>query len=312
MADWYFRNNQTNQGQQTQGSLMPCPSCRNLVRKGEEFCPYCARRLRPESGARAWVRKMLATPFVATRGLILFCVAMFMVQMLADVALPAAFKPDMGNSGLFDLGTASPITYIRLGSNFMLIVARHQQFWRFVTACFLHFGILHILMNCWVFKDIGYLAERFWGAKQVFATFVLTGLCGSAASYLWHVYRGINVNSAGASGAIFGVAGLFIGAYYKNKHQVGEVLGAHLLRWVITMLVMGLVMRVVDNAAHIGGVLSGAVLGYFLPPTNFSRTLARDTKIWNAAAIASVVLLVVAFAIMIAFFARGPEHVLTL
>ncbi len=306
MADWYFRNNNQNNNTAHNG-LKVCPGCRNLVKPSEEFCPYCARRLRAAGGVRGWWRKTLSRPFVATRFLLGMIVAVFVLQFVADFFLPAQYRIPMRGGGIFGLLTANPLTYIRMGSNFHPFVAEFGQYWRFLTYCFLHFGLIHILFNGWALWDLGRLAERLWGPRQVFATFVLTGIAGGFFSFAWNMALSNWSNSAGASGSLCGILGLLLGAYFKKKHQIGEYLGSQLIRWAVMILVFGLVAGA-DNAAHIGGMMSGAVLGYFLSPTDHSRTLERDMQIWNYAAIVSLALLVVCAAFAVVFFAHGPAY----
>lgn len=303
MADWYFR------GGPSQNNLQACPGCRNLVRRDEEFCPFCARRLRAEGGLRGLVRRLSGYPEIMTRILLGMIVAVFVLQIVADYFLPAAYRLDNRGGGLFSLMQADPMTYLRMGSNFHLFVAHVHQYWRFVTSCFLHFGVIHILFNGWVLWDLGRLAERLWGSKQVFATFILTGIVGSAFSFGWNMMLDTPKNSAGASGAICGLLGLLIGAYYRNRWSVGEYLGSSLVRWAVYILVFGLVMRA-DNAAHIGGLVSGGALGYFLAPSKQTKTPERDGKLWSAAAWVSLALLVASFAFAIAFYAQGVQAVL--
>ncbi|MCC8181116.1 MAG: rhomboid family intramembrane serine protease [Planctomycetes bacterium] len=303
MADWYFRNKQNN--------LKPCPGCRNLVRSTEEFCPYCARRLREEGGLRGGIKKILSRPFAASRSLVILIGAVFVLQFLADLFLPAQYRSGSGG-GFFSLLTASPITYIRMGSNFHVFVYAYQEYWRFLTSVFLHFGLIHILFNCWAFWDLGRLAEKLWGSKEVFATFILTGIVGAWTSYGWHMYVSSPVNSAGASGAICGILGLLLGAYYRNRWQIGQFLGSQLMRWAVYIIIFGLVAGA-DNAAHIGGMISGAALGYFLAPTSAnSANRVRDSKIWNILAGLSLLLLVVCFVFAVVFYLQGPELVTTM
>lgn len=304
MADWYFRDNKPN-------PLQKCPGCRNLVRRDEEFCPFCARRLRAEGGVRGAVRKLFSQPDSVTRALVIACVAVFFLQMLADFTLPIQYH-NQGGGGFWSLLTANFVTYIRMGSNFHLLVAVKHEYWRWVTYCFLHFGLIHILFNCWAFWDLGRLAERLWGGKEVFATFILTGIAGGAASYAWNMFvLHSPKNSAGASGAICGILGLTLGAYLKNKYHVGEYLGSQLIRWAVYILVFGLVAGA-DNGAHIGGMAAGAALGYFLPPTERSKTPARDAKIWNGLAILSLILLIASIVCAAYFFSQGPEYAVTI
>ncbi len=303
MADWYFRGS----GGGKPNNLIVCPGCRNLVRRGQEFCPFCARRLRAESGVRGWIRGAFAAPDSMTKFLIGCLVAVFLLQFASDFLLPEQLR-DPGRGFLGGLMGANSLTYIRMGSNFHYLVGAYHEYWRWLTYCFLHIGILHILFNGWAFWDLGRLAERLWGARQVFAVFTLTGIAGGALSSFWNLaVLGRFANSAGASGAICGILGLLLSAYYKNRYHVGEFLGAQLVRWAVMILVFGLVIGA-DNAADIGGMVAGAALGYFLPPTATTKTPGRDGKIWRGLTAASVVLVIVCFSCVVYFYAQGPVY----
>lgn len=299
MADWYFRSNKPN-------SLVVCPGCRNLVRRGEEFCPFCAKRLRAESSLRAFFDQVFSRPDTMTRILIGMIVAVFFLQLVADHFLPPEYRSG-GGGGFAGLLGSNGLTYIRMGSNSHVLVALFHEYWRWVTYCFLHGGLLHILFNCWAFWDLGRLVEKMWGWRQVFAVFILTGITGGGASYAWNVYvMGTPSNSVGASGAICGILGMLLGAYYRNKYAVGEALGALLIRWAVTILVFGLVVGA-DNAAHIGGMIGGAVLGYLFEPVHITKRYSLDKKIWTALALLSLALLVASIGFAVAFYAQGPN-----
>ena len=299
MADWYFRDGNKSNG------LKVCPGCRNLVRD-EEFCPLCARRLRPQGGVRGLAKRIFSRPDAMTRILLGMIVVVFILQFVADFFLPLSYH-DRGGGGLFSFLTNNGVTYIRMGSNFHLLVLAWHEYWRWVTYCFLHLGILHILFNGWAFWDLGRIAERLWGAKQVFATFILTGIVGGAFSFGAGIYIfGRASNSLGASGAICGILGLLLGSYYRNKYHVGEYLGAQLVRWAVYIIAFGLAIGA-DNAAHIGGMLSGAVLGYFLLPSKSTKNFARDSRIWTVLAVLSFVLLLASVVMAILFYSKGPQ-----
>ncbi len=294
MADWYFRNRQKQ-------TLEACPGCRNLVRKGQEFCPFCARRLGPEGGVAGMLKsvrdavkqRFLNRPDAMTRLLLGMMIVMFFAQFAAELLLHARLHG--GGGGMFSFLSVSRDAYLLLGASDAVLVL-HGQAWRFVTYCFLHSGLLHILFNGWMLWDLGRLAERMWGGAQLFATFILTGIAGGALSFLVAVFvLGEPRWTVGASGAICGVLGLLLGAYYKNRYHVGGELGPQVLRCAIYILVFGIVVGA-DNSAHIGGMLSGAALGYFLPPTRTTNTAARDAKAWRFLATGSAVLLVAAYA----------------
>ncbi len=307
MSDWYFR------GKSSAGAgpnrLKVCPGCRNLVNAGEEFCPFCARRLRDSNSVSAFVRRYFSRPGAMTQTLIGALVAVFLLQLLADLFLPPEYRRG-GGGGLMSFLSADSLTYIRLGSNFHALTFYAGEYWRLLSYAFLHFGLVHIGFNCWAFWDLGRLSERLWGARQLFAVYILTGISGGIFSLLVAMgIMGRAANSVGASGAICGVLGLLLGTYYRNKYSIGRELGGYLIQWAIYILVFGLVAGA-DNGAHIGGFLGGGAIGYFLPPSNVTKTFDRDRRIWNFLFWLSVVLLIVCVGCVAYYYAQGVEHAL--
>ncbi len=305
MADWYFRGK--NSGGGGQNRLKVCPGCRNLVNAGEEFCPFCARRLRDSNSLSAFLRRYFAQPGSMTQTIIGALAAIFILQLVADMFLPAEFRRG-GGGGLMSFLSADGLTYIRMGSNFHALTLYAGEYWRFLSYTFLHFGLIHIGFNCWAFWDLGRLAERLWGARQLFAVFILTGITGGICSLLVSMMLlGHASNSVGASGAICGVLGLLLGSYYRNRYTIGRELGAFLIQWAVYILVFGLVAGA-DNGAHFGGFLGGGAIGYFLPPANAGKTYDRDRQIWNILFWLAALLLMVCLGFTVYYFAQGPEY----
>jgi rhomboid protease GluP len=134
---------------------------------------------------------------------------------------------------------------------------------RLLTSNYVHIGIIHIALNMWCLFNLGTLAKRIFDRWTYLLVYTATGIAGSIASLWWHP----SVVGAGASGAIFGLAGALITALYLAKLSIPkEVVQANmksLLSFAGYNLVFGLRLGV-DNAAHIGGLASGLVLGAFL------------------------------------------------
>jgi rhomboid protease GluP len=134
---------------------------------------------------------------------------------------------------------------------------------RWITAAFIHVNVLHIFMNLWVLAQIGVLAEEAIGRGLFLATYVVTGAAGNAVGTVLAMTQHRHLLSAGASGAImglFGVATVF--AWRTGQRPIASVLAKN----VLFVLVIGFVMTArgviaVDNAAHIGGLVTGAVIG---------------------------------------------------
>jgi rhomboid protease GluP len=151
---------------------------------------------------------------------------------------------------------------IQWGANIRYLTLDHQ-WWRLFTCCFVHIGILHLLLNMYALLYIGILLEPRLGSARFLSAYLLTGVMASLASLYWHTHTA----SAGASGAIFGMYGVFLALLTTNlipkAHRtplfasIGIFVGYNLLAGT---------RAGVDNAAHIGGVLSGFIIGYLFYP----------------------------------------------
>lgn len=137
------------------------------------------------------------------------------------------------------------------------------EWWRLLTACFVHIGIFHVALNMYALLYIGVLLEPLIGGIRLAVAYLVTGLLASVMSLWWHEL----IISAGASGAIFGLYGVFIallagGLVEKN---VRKDLLTSMLLFVGYNLIFGLKAGI-DNAAHIGGLIAGLLFGFALLP----------------------------------------------
>lgn len=149
------------------------------------------------------------------------------------------------------------------------------DWWRLLTSTFLHGGLMHVLANMYGLLFVGIFLEPLLGKTKFLTTYLLTGLLASIASIWWYEAT----ISVGASGAIFGLYGLFL-AFMLTKVFPTEFGKAFLLSTVIFVgynLLMGLVGGI-DNAAHIGGLLSGFVVGLILYPTIKKEIVNESTE----------------------------------
>jgi membrane associated rhomboid family serine protease/Flp pilus assembly protein TadD len=186
-----------------------------------------------------------ATPrFFVTPALITANVAYFAIAVLRGVS---AMQPE--RQQLLDLG-ASYGPFIFEG-----------QWWRLVSANFVHIGFLHLFFNMWCLWSLGNAAERMFGNLTFLLIYVFSGIGGSLASLAWHPA----VLSAGASGAVFGIAGALVSMLYFGHilvpRQVVRELLSSLAFFVGFNLLLGSVLEGVDNAGHIGGLVVGLGLG---------------------------------------------------
>ncbi len=138
------------------------------------------------------------------------------------------------------------------------------QPWRALTSNYVHIGIIHILLNMWCLWNLGFIAERIFGKFTFLLAYTICGLAGSVASLWWHPM----VVGAGASGAIFGIAGALITALYLGRLPVSREALRPTLKSVVSFAVynlfIGAASGFVDNSAHIGGLVMGLALGAVL------------------------------------------------
>ena len=176
-------------------------------------------------------------------------------------------------------GSQDPTVLDRFGALFGPLVAE-GQYWRLLTAIFLHVGFVHVAFNSLGLFVFGTAFERACGPLRMMAVYVGAGLAGSALSYL----ASPAVRSAGASGAIFGLLGALAVYLVVNRQEFGK-LGQREITTVLFLAAMnllnGLTTPGVDNWAHVGGLIGGAALGLAVIPRH---DLARNVPAhsWTA------------------------------
>lgn len=135
------------------------------------------------------------------------------------------------------------------------------EWWRLLTSVFTHIGVLHLAMNMYALFYVGPLLEPLLGERLYTVAYLATGIISSAVSLWWH---DITI-SAGASGAIFGLYGVFAALLVTNliEKETRKQLLSSIMIFIVYNLVNGL-RGGVDNAAHIGGLISGVVIGFII------------------------------------------------
>jgi membrane associated rhomboid family serine protease len=182
---------------------------------------------------------------------------------------------------------------VRWGANWGPLSLGTQP-WRIFTSNYLHIGIVHIALNMWCLWGLGNLAERIFDGWTYVLTYTCCGIAGSLASLWWHPM----VYGAGASGAIFGLAGALITALYMGRLPIPKLALRGTMRSLLMFagynLLFGAVGRGIDNSAHIGGLMAGLALG-----AGFARHLTDSREVrsrWNrGVVVAAAVLLFIFF-----------------
>jgi rhomboid protease GluP len=184
----------------------------------------------------------------------------------------------------------SEAALLHYGANNTILVL-HGQWYRLVTATFVHVGLIHLATNMWCLWNLGMLGEPLLGPFGTIAVYLLTGAAGNLLSMAFNVLATLITRNpqslyevgAGASGAVFGIAGILIVLLSNRRLPFSwrdlQALRRRVVQFAGINLLIGLGANVlplgvsIDNMAHIGGFLSGLALGVPLLPR---MTAGRD------------------------------------
>ncbi len=225
-----------------------------------------------------------------TLGLIVVCALVFAVTF----ALAMVERPDAAALLRSSWSLDSPAAFDRTGGLVMTRIWLDGQWWRILTAGFVHGSWLHLALNGWALWVVGQWTERGWGWRGHLAVFVLSSVGGCLASLAW-VEAPIVV---GASAGIFGLAGGLVVARRFGEaplqRRLAPVASGRLAFWLAVWLIVGWQLPMLANAGHAGGLLVGCAAG-----------LALSRKAWIPRIVGSG--LAVAFLCIFALVGRAPE-----
>jgi membrane associated rhomboid family serine protease/Tfp pilus assembly protein PilF len=179
------------------------------------------------------------------------------------IALNVLVYVAMGLSGV-SWTDPSVVEAIRWGADFGPLTLS-GQWWRLFTSMFVHFGFFHILLNMWCLRNLAVALEPMMGRLAFSITYLFSGLAASTVSTAWNPWRA----SAGASGAIFGIAGAFVSYLVLKKAAIPASLVRQNLQslaiFIVLNLSIGAASGHIDNSAHLGGLVAGLIIGALIP-----------------------------------------------
>jgi membrane associated rhomboid family serine protease len=254
-----------------------CRNCGAIVGAGEDECAVCGASAdntspRQQTSVLAdretirFARAVLSRPYKFT--IILLILNFFVFLMMWE-------SSGMSLHALWEIPEHVLIAY---GAKVNSWINEKHQWWRFVTPIFIHVNLPHVLVNMYSLWMVGPYVEKLYGSARFVVFWVVTGIAGVTASYLTVVdsgppmgslgrflFKTQDVPSAGASGALFGLVGVLFVFGIKFRHELPEgfkrAFGTGMLPIILINLFIGYVGRgFIDNAAHLGGLISGAAL----------------------------------------------------
>ena len=171
-------------------------------------------------------------------------------------------------------GSTNNEVLVRFGASYGPFILQ-GEIWRLLSSMFVHIGMTHLMFNGFALYTIGRDVEIFYGHERFAVVYFGSGLFGSLVSF---AIRGPMEFSAGASGAIFGLIGAELAFLWFHRERLGELGRQHrkrILGLIVLNLIIGFSIAVVNNAAHIGGLIGGFALGYLLAP-RYMPALGRE------------------------------------
>ncbi len=158
-----------------------------------------------------------------------------------------------------------PSELLAWGANSAASVVEDRQYWRLLTAAFLHGGFLHLALNMLGLWEAGKQLNRLHGNFQFLLIYLASALAGSALSLHYSAQQSVAV---GASGAVFGVLGALLVAMYQHRGQIPGLTSKNVMTsqgvFLAYALAQGFSKQGIDNAAHVGGLIAGCVLAWLL------------------------------------------------
>jgi membrane associated rhomboid family serine protease len=231
------------------------------------LCDRCAGRATTRARRRLKAGALMGSP--ATTFLIAINTAVFLGMVLSGGS-PMGFSPDFtlhwgANSGAYTFS---------------------GEYWRLITAGFVHGSLMHFALNMWCLWSLGQLSERLFGSAATLAIYVLTGVGGAMLSIGVNPLR----SEVGASAAVFGIAGAILSGIKFGKVPIASIhkrqIFSSLIFFVIFNLSFGMLPGI-DNLAHLGGLISGFLFG---APLASAAASGKKSLEWGAILLATLVL----------------------
>ena len=283
-------------GKEPDWDLKRCMRCAAWIPRPATVCAYCGTSgpdtpidVRPARNLFGLPRSVTATKVLIAANVVYFLWSLF-VQF--------TWTPEENPLRALLTGAGLEIGLNVAGSYMHDRVFAGGEWWRVVTATFLHGGLLHIALNMYSLRNLGTVAEEMLGSTKFLVLYVVSGICSTLAVSLWFagILREQPYFMVGASGAIFGVGGFLTAFLLKRGTDVGRRMGASLARDLGLMLLLGLWLEFVSNTGHVGGLIPGVLFGLTLHDVFSTRVSPQARRNWFLLALLLVVLAIAALA----------------
>jgi rhomboid protease GluP len=285
-----------------------CRNCGAIVGAGQQECAVCGASVTqaptrhpsaaPDNETLRFARAVLDRPYKFTIILLIANLFVFLLMWQSS---------GLTSQALWEFPEPVLLAY---GAKLNSLINQQHQWWRLVTPIFVHVNLPHVLINMYSLWVVGPYVEKLYGSAKFIVFWVLTGIAGVVASYLTirpalavgpgrFLFKSSDVLSAGASGALFGLVGVLFVFGIKFRRELPEgfkrAFGTGMLPIIMINLFIGYLGRgFIDNAAHLGGLASGAILALAVDYRRPGEKSAVATA-WRVLQVAAIALVAASF-----------------
>jgi len=270
-----------------------CPHCRAFITNRDRVCPYCnetvgarAVELRDDSPIGGFIPQRYFTTVL----ILLINFGFFAATVVASMS--AGHQNALMNLDgltLFAFGAKEPYAILA------------GQYWRLVTAGFLHGGLVHIAMNSWAMFYLGADVDEIYGTSRMLVIYFVSSVFGYALSTVFSASLSI-----GASAGICGLLGAMIALGMRRHNPMGDAIRGAYLRWAGMILIMGFVIPHIDMSAHIGGLAAGFGVAYAAGEPG--RIGSPTERAWRVAGFLTILITVFCFLKMYLSFSQSMQQ----
>jgi rhomboid protease GluP len=262
-----------------------CPNCRAFISRADRVCPYCEFELAPKPKGNIDAARAISSLLPQNGQIIVYILA---VNGFLYLAMALFNQQNVRGGNIMDLSASTLFLFGAKEPNYIF----HGEWWRLITAGFLHAGIIHIMMNSWGLYDLGAQAEEAFGAGKLIVIYVLSSVSGFLASSLFAPSL-----SVGASAGIFGLIGAMIAFGVNQRSSFGSYVKGAYTRTAVWALLISFLIPYTDNWAHMGGLAGGFVAAYVAGHPRLSQP--RQERYWNVAGLAMAGFVVICFVVQL-------------
>lgn len=210
----------------------------------------------------------------------------------------------LGSGNIWNGGSTG--TLIQFGAQYGPLVAS-GEWYRLITANFLHGGLMHIFFNSYALFYFGIVVEKIYSSQKFIFIYLITGVMGNLLTQIFYT----NVPSVGASGAIFGLVGLMFSAGINGnmRGRLSGFSGTALLPMILINLFLGFTTPGINNVAHIGGLGTGFLLGFLISPNPEFRIWQK--RLWLTVKYVCIIVIILSIVLNFINLTPSVEKVIT-